>query len=306
MTTVEITFLGTTAAVPTKRRNHASIYLRYQSENEFHFLFDCGEGTQRQMLHAGTNFMRINDIFITHWHADHWAGLIGLIETMNLEDRKKHLHIYAPESEKFLSTLLSIGYASKGFPVIPKNVEFEGRDILTLVEKDEFMIQSIPAKHSVPAVAYAFVEKDRIKIDVSKLKKLGLPGTSPLYKKLKTEGKINLKGKEINLEDVATIEKGKRIVYSGDTQKTKNIVKLATEADILIHDSTYFSEEGFEGYNHTGFQDVMEIAKEAKVKQVILTHISRRYQDNQELKDIIKDYDNVRIAEDFMKVSLSK
>ena len=304
MTLVEITFLGTTAAVPTMKRNHASIYLRYQSENEHSFLLDCGEGTQRQMLFAGINFMRISNIFISHWHADHWAGLIGLIETMNLEDRKNHLHIYAPEAGKFVPALLDIGYASKGFDVIAKNVEFEGKDIQTLVDKDEFMIQSIPARHSIPAVAYAFVEKDRINIDSSKTKKLGLPSSSPLYKKLKTEGRINFKGAEILLEDIAKIEKGKKIVYSGDTQATKNIVKIAEEADLLIHDSTYFSEEGFEGYHHTSFQDVMKIAEEARVKQVILTHISRRYQDMQELKDIIKGYDNVKLAEDFMKTTL--
>jgi len=304
MTMIEVTFLGTTAAVPTKRRNHASVYIRYQSENESSFLFDCGEGTQRQMLNAGTNFMRISDIFITHWHADHWAGLIGLIETMNLEDRKTFVNIYAPESEKFLPMLLSIGYASKGFDIIPKNVEYEGTAIETLLDKDEFVIQAIPARHNIPAVAYAFVEKDRVKIDAAKLKKMGLPSRSPLYKKLKTDKSIVLKGKKVLLNDVAIIEKGKKVVYSGDTRTSKNVTKLAKDADLLIHDCTYFSKEDFEDYNHTGFEEVMKIAKEAKVKQVILTHISRRYQSMQELKDIIKNHNNVKIAEDFMKVTL--
>src|SRR3989338_2006811 len=126
MTQIEITFLGTTAGVPTKYRNHASIYLRYQSENEFFYLFDCGEGTQRQIFSAGLNFMRINDIFISHLHADHFAGLLGLVQTMNLEDRTKDLNIFGPEAGKFVPTLLSLGYGSKGFQVKYHNVEFEG------------------------------------------------------------------------------------------------------------------------------------------------------------------------------------
>src|SRR3989339_1600504 len=107
----EITFLGTTAGIPTKWRNHASLYIRYQSENEFCMLFDCGEGTQKQIFSAGLNFMRIDNIFITHWHADHFAGLLGLLETMNLEKRTKPLYIYGPEADRFVETLLDLGYA---------------------------------------------------------------------------------------------------------------------------------------------------------------------------------------------------
>src|SRR3989338_3406587 len=102
MTQIDVTFLGTTAAVPTKYRNHASIYIRYQSESEFCYLFDCGEGTQRQIIMSDENFMRISDIFITHWHADHFAGLLGLMETMNLEKRTKPLNIYGPEADRFV------------------------------------------------------------------------------------------------------------------------------------------------------------------------------------------------------------
>src|SRR3989338_9305539 len=91
MTQIEITFLGTTAGIPTKSRNHAALYIRYQSENEFCMLFDCGEGTQKQIFTAGLNFMRIDNIFITHWHADHFAGLLGLLETMRSEEHTSEL-----------------------------------------------------------------------------------------------------------------------------------------------------------------------------------------------------------------------
>ncbi len=301
MTTIEVTFLGTTAGVPTKQRNHAALHILYRSENEFSYLFDCGEGTQRQMLTAGINFMRINEIFITHWHADHFAGLLGLLETMNLEGREKPLTIFAPEAEKFVGILLDLGYSTKDFPVEPKDIFYEGGGIQALLETNEFFIKATPAKHGIPATAYAFVEKDRVKIDKEKIKKLGMPPKGPIYKKIKEAGSVMFKGKEIKLEEIAKIEKGKKIVYSGDTLPCKNVIKLAGNADLLIHDSTFFEDEK-DGKKHANVEDVLKIAEEANVKEIILTHISRRYQDTDELKDKVKDYPNVKIAKDFMKI----
>jgi ribonuclease Z len=306
MTQIEITFLGTTAAIPTKVRNHPAIHLRYQSENEYCYLFDCGEGTQRQILYSGLNFMRIDEIFITHLHADHFAGLFGLLESMGLEGRKRPLRIFAPEAEKFVEALQSVGYSSKSFAIIPRNVVFEGNEIEILVDSEEFAVYAIPVKHGIPAVAYAFVEKDRVKIDKAKTKKLGLPATGPIYREIKEKGSIVFEGKKIKLEDISFVEKGKKIVYSGDTMPCHNIVKLAADADFLIHDSTFFTdiEEIEPGSKHSSLDDVMNIAKQAKAKEIILTHISRRYQDIKELKEKIKGYENVKIAKDFMKIVL--
>ncbi len=303
MTSVEVTFLGTTAGVPTKQRNHAAIHILYRSENEFSYLFDCGEGTQRQMLAAGINFMRINEIFITHWHADHFAGLLGLLETMNLEGREKPLAVFAPEAERFVGMLLDLGYSTKDFPVEPRNIFYEGTGIQTLLETNEFFIKSTPAKHGIPAAAYAFVEKDRVNIDKEKIKKLGMPPKGPIYKKIKDAGSVMFKGKEIKLEEIARIEKGKKIVYSGDTLPCKNVIKLAENADLLIHDSTFFEDEK-DGKKHASVDDVLKIAEEANVKEIILTHISRRYQDTDELKDKVKDRPNVKIAKDFMRITI--
>jgi ribonuclease Z len=307
MTQIEITFLGTTAGIPTKFRNHASIYITYRSQEEYCCLFDCGEGTQRQIFAAGLNFMRINDIFITHWHADHFAGILGLLETMNLENREAPLTIYAPEAEKFVDILLSMGYSTKRFPVVAKNVEFEGSGIERVMEHDEFCIEAIPVKHGIPAVAYAFVEKDRVKIDKDKAKELGLPEKGPIYKKIKDRGEAEHKGKKILLKDISLTEKGKRVVYSGDTMPCRNIVKLSEGANLLVHDSTHFEMtddmmKQRKDYRHTTFEDVLKIAQEAKVKELILTHISRRYQDLEKLKEKIAKYSNVKLAKDFMKV----
>lgn len=304
MTQIEVTFLGTTAGIPTKTRNHASIHLMYRSENEFCYLMDCGEGTQRQIFSAGLNFMRINEIFISHWHADHYAGLLGLMETMNLEQRTKDLTIFGPEASKFVEALLGLGYASKRFDVIAVDVPFEGKEITKLLETEEFYIASIPVKHVIPAVAYAFVEKDRVKIDKAKAKKLGLPETGPVFKRLKADGVAVFKDKKITVDEVSKVDRGKRVVYSGDTMATPNIVEISRGADLLIHDSTFFTEDLEKDYRHATVDDVLRIAKEADVKDLVLTHISRRYQDVDELKKVIEKEKNVTIAKDFMKITL--
>ena len=148
---LEIVMLGTGAGIPSRERNHPAIWLHYEEEN---MLWDCGEGTQRQILYAGINPMKIDNIFITHWHADHWAGLIGFIQTMNFEGRKKPLFIYGPEAERFVSDILDLGYWGPGFEIIAKPVPFEKNDETVIYETSDFFITSIPVKHSVPAVAY--------------------------------------------------------------------------------------------------------------------------------------------------------
>lgn len=302
MTQIEITFLGTTASIPTKYRNHPAIYIRYQSEQEHCYLFDCGEGTQRQIFTLGdpnVNFMRINDIFITHWHADHFAGLFGLLETMSLEGRTQPLRIFGPEAEEFTALIDEFGYSSKPFKIIPVNVEYIGSKEQLLVDEEEYQIVAVPVDHGVPAVGYAFVEKDRIKIDKAKAAALGLPDKGQIYSKLKTAGQVAFKEKMIKLEDISIVEKGKKVVYSGDTRPCKNIIELANNADVLIHDSTYFEDME---RRHTTFKDVLKIAKEAGVKKVILTHISRRYSDIKALKEMVDKYPSVTLAKDFMKI----
>lgn len=311
MTIVEIVLLGTTASIPTVKRNHPSIYIRYIGRNEYCFLFDCGEGTQRQIFKAGLNFMRINHIFITHWHADHFAGLFGLIETMSLEARKKPLYIFGPEANKFIPLLKSLGYAKKRFEIVAVPVRYEGNKIETLIENDEFKICSTPVKHGIPAVAYAFIEKDRIKLDKEKLKALGLPLRSRKYKFLKEMGEIKIRGKKIKLTDVSYVEKGKKIVYSGDTKPCQTLVKLAEDADCLIIDSTFFEEnpeDWLEGKQHMNVREAVEIGTKARVKKLVLTHISRRYTNEKELENQVKKLlkeskiKDVAIGKDFMKI----
>lgn len=314
MTMIEITILGTTAAIPTKKRNHPSIYLRYIGKKESCILFDCGEGTQRQIFSSNLNFMRIDHIFITHWHADHFAGLLGIFETMSLEKRKKPLFVYGPEAERHLKFLLNVGYGNKTFEIIAKDVPLI-KDY-KICEEDEFIVLSTPVHHGIPSVAYAFVEKDRVKIDKSKISILGLPERGKIYEKLKKNGSLNYWGREIDLKEVSYIEKGKKIVYSGDTKICKNILDFLNDADLAILDCTYFNNddklnEKIEGRFHMSLSDIIKILDSTRAK-IVLTHISRRYQSYKEIKNVIdektkdnpKYQDRIIVAKDFLKITI--
>lgn len=299
---IEITFLGTVSGIPSIDRNHPAIILEYYSETKDTLLFDCGEGTQKQLMKSGISFMDIDRIFISHWHADHFAGLIALIQTMNLEKRKKELKIFGPEAERFVSDIIDLGYFGLRFPVAAINVPFEGEEITLVDEADDWQVLSIPVLHTIPSVAYCFKEKDRWNIDLNKLKKLGLPRGYWL-KKLKKLGEVEHNGKKVRIEDIANSKPGLKVVYSGDTKPCDNMVKISKQADLLIHDGTFLEEE--EGKAHADVKQAAKVALKAKVKQLILTHISRRYTDVSELeKEAKKVFKNTGIAHDFMKVKL--
>ncbi|MFH0956642.1 MAG: ribonuclease Z [Candidatus Aenigmatarchaeota archaeon] len=297
---VEIVFLGTGSGVPTPKRNHAAIWMRHEGEC---MLFDCGEGTQKQLIKAGLNFMKIDRIFITHWHADHWAGIISLLLTMNLECRKRPLHIYGPEAERFVRDIQDLGYWGVGFRLVPVEVPYEGDGISTVEETDELVFTSVPVLHSVPAVAYALKVKDRINVDIKKAEKLYGIKQGPLVGKLKEAGEVTVGGKKVTLDDVGYVKKGQKIVYSGDTAPCEGIVRLAAGADVLIHDTT-FTEE-VEDRKHTGAKEAAVIAKKAGVGKLMLTHFSRRYADVSELeKEARKTFKDSFAAEDFMRIEV--
>jgi len=298
-----VTFLGTVSGIPSLKRNHPAIALEYFTDYRDVLLFDCGEGTQKQLMKSGISFMQINNIFISHWHADHFAGLIPLIQTMNLEKRNNPLTIYGPEAERFVSDIIDLGYFGLRFPVKAVNVPFEGSEIATVEETEDYKITSIPVFHSVPSVAFCFQEKDKWNINEDKLKKFGLK-RGPWLKKLKRTGKVEWKGKKVRIEDVGYVKKGLKVVYSGDTKPCKNVVKISKNADLLIHDGT-FLEEDVGSKAHADVKEAAKLAKKANVKELVLTHISRRYTDLKELEDEAKKvFKSSKVAYDFMKVKI--
>jgi ribonuclease Z len=295
---INITFLGTGAAVPSLKRRHAAILFHYGPD---YFLFDCGEGTQLQLEKARVSPMKLSKIFITHWHADHFAGLLPMIETLHLSRRKEPLEIYGPEASRFIDAMIELSYWGIGFEIIPKDFD-EDKEVEKIFETDRYEIYAIKVIHSVPTVGYCFKEKDHWNIDIKKAKKFRLAGKQ--LKEIKEKGKIKIGDKIIKLEQIATKRAGRKIVYSGDTEPCKELFDMAKEADLLIHDGTFVELPSLER-PHSSAVEVAKLSKKYKIKKLILTHLSRRYKTNQEVLDAVKPiFDNVVIAEDMMKITL--
>lgn len=300
---IEITFLGTSSAVPTKKRNHPAVLIRHEGD---YLLFDCGEGTQRQFNIAGISPMKVKSIFITHWHGDHVLGLPGIIQSFSFEDRGKELNIFGPEKtkERFYHILKAFPFQLK-FKI--NVIEINTEKIKEIVDTPNYKIFAVNTKHgNIHTLAYSLVEKDRRKIDLNYTKKFGLVKNRVLGKLQKGED-IVWKGKKIKAKDATIIVKGKKITYIGDSEPTDNIRKLAEDSDILISEAMFIEEykEKAEEWSHMTAKEISQIAKKAKVKKLILTHFSRRFEDEKPiLKEAIKHFKNTVIANDFVKVVL--
>lgn len=295
---INITFLGTGAAVPSLKRRHAAILFQYEGD---YFLFDCGEGTQLQMQKVKVSPMKLSKIFITHWHADHFSGILPMMESLHLSRRTKPLEIYGPEASRFIDALIELSYWGIGFEVKARDVN-EEEDVEKIVDNERYEIYSIRVEHSVPTVGYCFKERDHWNIDIKKAKKFGLEGKQ--LKVIKSKGKINVGNKTVNLEQIAIKKEGRKIVYSGDTVPCKRLFEMAKGADLLIHDGTFIELPSLER-PHSSAVEVARLAKKYKIKKLILTHLSRRYKTNKEVFDAVKPiFKSAVIAEDLMKITL--
>ncbi len=291
---MKITFLGTSSMMPTAERNHNSILFNYMNEN---ILVDCGEGTQRQFRKADLNPVKITKILITHWHGDHVLGLPGLLQNLSRNNYNKVLEIYGPkESSRFFKNMLSWFYTDVRIKIKVIEVE-EG----IFFENEDFILKATKLNHTVPCLGYSFIEKDKRKINLNYLKKFGLKN-DPIIRDLQKGKDIIWKGKKIKNKPATTIRKGKKITFVLDTGFTKKIINLAENSDLLICESTHSDElkEKAEAYHHLTARQAGEIAKKAKVKELILTHFSQRYKDvTFLLKETKKVFKNTKAANDF-------
>lgn len=302
MTQLHIIFLGTGGSWPTVKRNVSSVAVKRGSEI---ILFDCGEGTQRQFQHSNLSYMQISKIFISHFHGDHFLGLPGLIQTMQLNDRDRPLHIYGPVGMKELTNqILSLGYFRPSYRIIAhdlidgQEVKFEGYSISTLM-----------VNHNVPTFCYCLKEHERPgKFNKAKALKLGIP-EGPLFSKLQNGQTITLStGKKITPHMIlGPSRKGRRIVISGDTKPCDQIIAFSKGADILIHEATFDSqlEDIARGYGHTTATQAAEIARKAKVEKLFLVHISPRYLDFRILEDEARsEFIHSYVAKDFQEIEV--
>ena len=296
---MQLTFLGTSSMVPTKDRNQIAVFLSYGSEG---ILFDCGEGTQRQFKIAGLSLSKVTKILISHWHGDHVLGLPGLMQTLSSTSYTGTLEIYGP-----LGTKKRMEKMFEAF-VFDKRLSFVVKEVKSGIffENNGFQLEAYPLEHGIETLGFRFVEKDKRKIDMKKVKKFSIP-VGPLLGRLQQGNEIEHNGKKIKPDDVAYMETGKIVAYVTDTVLCDGCSKAAEDADVLICESTYSSKlvDKSEEYGHMTAKQAGQLANRANVKQLVLIHFSARYKNTQELEEDARDvFDNVICAKDFMKLDL--
>ncbi|WP_407377333.1 ribonuclease Z [Methanobrevibacter sp.] len=299
---MEIIFLGTSSAVHSKERNHPSIALKAFGDV---MLFDCGEGAQRQMLHTKVSPMKISKIFISHFHGDHILGLPGLLQSLGLQGREEKMTIYGPKGlGKVMDAIFNFGYCKFDYPI--EFIEI-GSEIIE--ETDEYIIRSQMVRHNVPCLAYSIEEKKKPRFLREKAIELGVP-VGPAFGRLHNGEEVEVDGKIIKPEQVlGEPRKGIKITYSGDTRPCEELIEFAKDSTILIHESTFSTqdEENAEEHGHSTAADAAYVAKQSNTNELILTHISTRYNGDfykillNEAREI---FENTKIAYDFMNIEL--
>lgn len=273
---LRLVFLGNAAAMPTPQSNTSCFAMKTGST----FLFDCCEGAQKEMMKFGISYSKVKCIFVTHLHADHFLGILGLTQTLNMTGRQEELAIYGPNGIKqMLGSIFSLKQFMVNYPIkiieIPKGKKKIYSDKL-------IRIDAILVKHNTPALGYVIEEQPIHKFYEDKARGMGIKGH--LFSQITDMGEITVNGKKIKLSDVTYIKPGKKIVYTGDTLPTPAIAKAASNCDLLIHDATFSdahrktAKEKF----HATVAQAAQIAKKAKAKKLVLTHFSNRY-DNLEI-----------------------
>jgi ribonuclease Z len=270
---LSVTFLGTGAACPTVDRNVAGLAVQREGET---ILFDCGEGTQRQMMRYGVGFS-FTEVFFTHFHADHMLGITGLLRTMGLQDRTAPVTLYGPRgAQRILGAAMSLGIERNRFPV--EVVEIQAGDRLT---RDGYDIVVFETDHRADTVGYALAEHTRLgRFHPERARELGVP-EGPLW------GRLH-KGETVMLDDgrivspadlVGRPRRGRTLVYSGDTRPNLPLLEAARGADLLIHEATFGADEAERAIEtrHSTASEAARVALEAGVRRLVLTHISPRY-----------------------------
>lgn len=300
---LRVIFLGTAGSIPTPKRGLPAIAIQRKGEL---ILFDCGEGVQRQMIQANVGLHRKTKVFVTHMHGDHVLGLPGLFQTMSLLSRKQKLEIYGPQGiAAFVESIEQTIQFTLTFPIQIYEIENAG----VVCEEKEYEVRATWVNHVIPSLAYALTEKPRPgKFYPEKAISLGVP-EGPPWSDLQRGLSIKLpNGQFVKAEEVVGPPRpGRKVVYTGDAKPSKGLTEFAENADLLIHDATFDDElrerAGEDG--HSTPSQAAEVAKEAKAKWLVLTHISARYKDSSILLEQAKKiFPRVDVAEDFLKIEL--
>jgi ribonuclease Z len=308
---VQITFLGTSSGVPTRSRNVSSIALRLPQRAEL-WLFDCGEGTQHQILRSDLKLSQLCRIFVTHMHGDHIFGLMGLLATSGLAGNVQGVDIYGPPGlNEYLQACQRYSYTHFSYPIKVHTVK-PG----VVYEDEEYIVTCGALHHRVTAFGYRITEKDRTgRFDIEKAKTLEIP-PGKVYGQLKRGETVTLSdGRVIDGKELCgPTEIGRKIAYCTDTVFCEGAVELAQDADVLIHESTYAHQDADMAFQalHSTSTMAAQTALAAKAHQLIMTHFSPRYTpgNSLDLKDLLTEaraiFPNTIIAYDFMNYEVPR
>lgn len=351
---MELIFLGTSSAIPTTHRNHSAVALKAFGEI---MLFDCGEGTQRQMARVKLSPMKVDKIFITHLHGDHILGVPGIVQSMAFRGRLKPLHIFGPKGIfQFVENIKKLGYFSMSFQIYAheinggskhpeeiqkrsdatnennekdnlnesssskgsnesfnglKEFQEESREFqeVKVLEDESYTVTCCKMNHTIPNIAYCVKEKRNPKFLKEKAMACGVkPG--PDFGKLQRGIPVKVGSRTVEPEEVLGAKRaGRKIVYSGDTRPCNQMIKFAENASVLIHESTFDSQNESKAYEtgHSTAAKAAEIADRANVKKLVLTHISTRYKETTSLEGEAFDiFENSVLAEDLMSLEVER
>ena len=294
---LRLTFLGTGGGMPSPSRGVSAVALQVGGDV---LLFDCGEGTQRQFMQSSVSFMRVTTIFISHFHGDHFLGLPGLIQSMNFSGREAPLAIYGPPGMiELAKTLVNLGYFALGFPVSAG--EMNDGDAVDL---GAVTVTAVEGEHSVPALSYVIEEKERRgRFRPDRAMELGVP-PGPMFGELQSGREVKVGERTIMPSMVmGPPRKGLKVVISGDTRPTERLAQAAKHAAVLVHEATLDSSllEGAKSHGHSTAREAGEVARDSEVDQLVLTHISNRYDDASVLEDEAREvFPHVLAASDLM------
>ncbi|WP_295420407.1 MBL fold metallo-hydrolase [Sulfurovum sp.] len=273
---MQLTFLGTSAGKPTKERNVSALALEFDQDNKW-YLFDCGEATQHQIMRSRLSVGKLDTIFITHLHGDHYYGLPGLLSTKMLDKAFRPLRVYGPKGiRKFIGCALDISFEHLGYEL--EVIEYEAEETFVF---DKFSLKVLPLVHSIESFAFYMKENDiSNKLNEEKLRAIGME-PSPLYGELKKGRSIMFQGKQLDpkafmLEPVL----GRSLIIAGDNSEPAVLGGYLEDLDLLVHECTY-TQEVYDNLPvkvlHTTAKELAHAAEEKHVKNLIATHIAPRY-----------------------------
>ena len=298
---MKLVFLGTSAAQPTENRGLSCICLEREGEV---IMFDAGEAAQISYMKSGLGWNKKMKIFVTHLHGDHCIGILGLLQTMSMQKRTETLEIFGPSGiEEFIGANIKVLNFGLSFPVLINTIK-EGR----IFEDAKYSMHASKANHSITAYSYRFEEKNKPgRFNVEKAKELGIP-EGELWNKLQNGREISVGDKIFRPEQVLGDERpGKKIGISGDTMPTKELESFFKDCDYLVFDSTFLEEEKQKALDtcHSTAKQAATLAKNADVKNLILTHFSARYKDEAgHMQEALEIHDSVTAAKDLLEMEI--